>query len=199
MAAISILIPIFLALPALAGVTGTEGGSCLSSNYAISAGGGVKMYYSSSEDIILAGKITPTGSKAVEGTATGQYPDAADLNGAYVAQGWIAIDHMEITPAKGYAVEDVIIDGKSKGAVSSYEFAPKSGTTVESRKHNIVVKFKTGPAAGAKSSCLFWLLLSLIVFILLLLLLILFLRKSRKRQPEDEEEPDKKNEPPSEG
>ncbi|MHB1484978.1 MAG: hypothetical protein ACYCYI_09975 [Saccharofermentanales bacterium] len=187
---VAIVLPIIFAFPVFAGVTGTEGGSCISSDYDISAGGSVKIYYSSSKDAVLVGTTKPTGSKTVDGPATGQYPVVADMNDAYVAQGWVAIDNMKINPAEGFSVDDVIVDGKSKGAVSSYEFDPNLDAAADVRKHTIVVKFKTGTTAKTKTSCFFWLILILLIILIiffLILFFILLLRKSRKKREEDEE------------
>ncbi|MBP7402627.1 MAG: hypothetical protein KBA30_08425 [Clostridia bacterium] len=107
------------AATALAGVTGSEGGGVIGIPFDIGAGGSIVLHLdtSSSPDLVLTGPTrTPV---TVVGPATGSYPATGD---ASVVQGYVTLDRIDILPADGFRIGDLVVDGTSQGAVASYDF-----------------------------------------------------------------------------
>ena len=126
----AILVSIFLFLVALlfspiafAGQTGVEGGTLVSPSYNVSAGGSVTMHLYQSSDLELLNDNQLISTMTVTGQTSGSYPTSADLNGNYIALGTVGLDRISISPASGYKIADLVVDGTSKGALSSYDFA----------------------------------------------------------------------------
>lgn len=125
----AIVVGIFLFLATLlfspvafAGVTGIEGGLTVSSSYTISAGGSVTMYLYQSGDIQLLNSNPLSLTVTATGQASGSYPTSADLNGNYITQGTVGLDRITISPASGYTIANLIVDGSSKGPLNAYDF-----------------------------------------------------------------------------
>ena len=134
------IVSIFLpARSVFAGITGTEGGSIISSAYTISDGGSVTMYRNDCAapppTCTLVGQ--PPMSVTISGQKSGQYPLEADLGGAFVAEGLIILDRISISPASGYTVDNLIVDGSSKGAISTYNFEGNNASFTVSFKQAV--------------------------------------------------------------
>jgi hypothetical protein len=128
-------------LIAFAGEDGPEGdgtttytATTYSSNYSIAAGGSVTMYlYKSADCLLLASESCDTipSSTIFSGSTNGKYP----IHNTSFMNGVMSLDKISISPNSGYSIEELIVNGSSKGAVTSFDFQGES-------EFNFIVNFK---------------------------------------------------------
>ena len=127
MALICLSISMTFAQPVRAGVSGSEGGAISPANYTVGAGGQVVMHLKLSDDCVIVGDA-PADTKTVTGSTSGAWPTMADMGDSYIAQGYVTLGRIEIIAGSGYQIENLTVNGDSKGAVTSYDFSGTANT-----------------------------------------------------------------------